>query len=47
MKEFPTVNEPADNGMIFSVEEYRARLQRTQKEMSKHDLPVLLLHQPE
>ncbi|MER8874769.1 aminopeptidase P family N-terminal domain-containing protein, partial [Mesorhizobium sp. M0814] len=39
----PTNNEMMD----FPVEEYRKRLQRTQEEMAKHDLPVLLLHQPE
>ncbi|OAP45526.1 M24 family metallopeptidase [Sinorhizobium americanum] len=33
--------------MDFSIEEYRTRLQRTQEGMAKHDLPVLLLHQPE
>ncbi|TKV74092.1 aminopeptidase P family protein [Bradyrhizobium elkanii] len=33
--------------MEFPAEEYRTRLQRTQEEMAKHDLPVLLLHQPE
>jgi len=33
--------------MDFSIDEYRARLQRTQEEMAKHDLPVLLLHHPE
>ncbi|AZO18033.1 aminopeptidase P family protein [Mesorhizobium sp. M2A.F.Ca.ET.043.05.1.1] len=47
MMELKTVSDPMNNGMIFSVEEYRARVQRTQKEMSEHDLPVLLLHQPE
>ncbi|GAA2540232.1 M24 family metallopeptidase [Mycolicibacterium diernhoferi] len=31
----------------FSVEEYRARLQRTQAEMERHRLDALLLHQPE
>ncbi|MEK9282345.1 MULTISPECIES: Xaa-Pro peptidase family protein [unclassified Bradyrhizobium] len=33
--------------MDFPYAEYRARLQRTQEEMAKHNLPVLLLHQPE
>ncbi|MDA9431821.1 M24 family metallopeptidase [Bradyrhizobium sp. CCBAU 51627] len=33
--------------MDFDVAEYRERLRRTQEEMAKHDLPVLLLHQPE
>ncbi|QQO24773.1 aminopeptidase P family protein [Bradyrhizobium diazoefficiens] len=33
--------------MNFPIEEYRARLKRTQEEMRKHDLPVILLHQPE
>ncbi|MCS3765665.1 MULTISPECIES: M24 family metallopeptidase [Bradyrhizobium] len=33
--------------MVFPLEEYRERLQRTQEEMAKHNLPVLLLHQPE
>ncbi|MFW8613742.1 aminopeptidase P family N-terminal domain-containing protein, partial [Mesorhizobium ciceri] len=33
--------------MDFPVEEYKTRLQRTQEEMAKHDLDVLLLHQPE
>ncbi|WP_031262603.1 Xaa-Pro peptidase family protein [Mesorhizobium sp. LNJC403B00] len=33
--------------MDFPAEAYRARLQRTQEEMAKHELPVLLLHQPE
>ncbi|MER9534240.1 Xaa-Pro peptidase family protein, partial [Mesorhizobium sp. M0309] len=41
------MSEPANNGMDFPGEEYRARLQRTQEEMVKHDLPVILLHQPE
>ncbi|MGE2731612.1 M24 family metallopeptidase [Mycolicibacterium vaccae] len=31
----------------FSIEEYRARLQRTQAEMERHGLDALLLHQPE
>ncbi|WMY10891.1 M24 family metallopeptidase [Paraburkholderia phenoliruptrix] len=31
----------------FSAEEYRTRLRRTQEEMAKHELPVVLLHQPE
>ncbi|ANI41998.1 M24 family metallopeptidase [Mycolicibacterium vaccae] len=31
----------------FSVEEYRARLLRTQAEMERHGLDALLLHQPE
>ncbi|NGO55632.1 aminopeptidase P family protein [Mesorhizobium camelthorni] len=33
--------------MDFPADEYRARLHRTQEQMAKHDLPVLLLHQPE
>ncbi|MER9852426.1 aminopeptidase P family N-terminal domain-containing protein, partial [Mesorhizobium sp. M0106] len=41
------MSEPANSGMIFPAAEYRTRLQRTQEEMAKHDLPVLLLHQPE
>ncbi|TIS52802.1 MAG: aminopeptidase P family protein, partial [Mesorhizobium sp.] len=47
MKELKTVSEPANNGMDFPAEEYRERLRRTQEEMAKYDLPVLLLHQPE
>lgn len=47
MKEPKTVTEPANKAMDFSVEEYWARLQRTQEEMVKHNLPILLLHQPE
>ncbi|WP_337738765.1 Xaa-Pro peptidase family protein [Agrobacterium vitis] len=39
--------EAAINRMDFPLEEYRARLDRTQEEMAKYDLPVLLLHQPE
>ncbi|WP_244420608.1 M24 family metallopeptidase [Mesorhizobium japonicum] len=41
------MSESANNGIDFPAEEYRTRLQRTQEEMAKHDLPVLLLHQPE
>ncbi|MER9651867.1 Xaa-Pro peptidase family protein [Mesorhizobium sp. M0199] len=41
------MSEPANNEMDFPAEEYRARLQRTQEQMVKHHLPVLLLHQPE
>lgn len=41
------MNELANNCMAFPAEEYRGRLQRTQAEMAKHSLPVLLLHQPE
>jgi len=41
------VNKPQQSGMDFDVAEYRERLRRTQDEMAKHDLPVLLLHQPE
>lgn len=41
------MSELANHGMDFPIEEYRDRLQRTQQEMVKHDLPVLLLHQPE
>ncbi|MFB6452912.1 M24 family metallopeptidase [Bradyrhizobium tunisiense] len=47
MKEPTTVSKPNNSAMDFSAAEYRARLQRTQEEMAKHDLPVLLLHQPE
>ena len=41
------MNKPQQSGMDFDVAEYRERLRRTQDEMAKHDLPVLLLHQPE
>ncbi|BAV50244.1 dipeptidase [Mesorhizobium loti] len=41
------MNENTNSGMDFPVEEYKTRLQRTQEEMAKHDLDVLLLHQPE
>ncbi|MBZ9910420.1 MULTISPECIES: M24 family metallopeptidase [Mesorhizobium] len=47
MNTSPTLNEPVNTEMNFPAEEYRARVQRTQEEMVKHDLPVLLLHQPE
>nr|WP_246754485.1 Xaa-Pro peptidase family protein [Bradyrhizobium diazoefficiens] len=40
------MNQPLPE-MNFPIEEYRARLKRTQEEMRKHDLPVILLHQPE
>ena len=33
--------------MAFPLEEYRRRLARTQEQMEKAKLPVLLLHQPE
>ena len=33
--------------MDFTIEEYRNRLAKTQAEMAKHELPVLLLHAPE
>ncbi|SCK08525.1 Xaa-Pro dipeptidase [Variovorax sp. HW608] len=41
------MNNPANDGMDFPAEEYRNRLQRTQQEMEKQGLPLLLLHQPE
>lgn len=41
------MTEAALNRMDFSLEEYRSRLHRTQEEMAKYDLPILLLHQPE
>ncbi|TKV70848.1 aminopeptidase P family protein [Bradyrhizobium elkanii] len=53
MKESNTVSDPANNAMHlppemhFPAEEYRTRLRRTQEEMQKYDLPVLLLHLPE
>jgi Xaa-Pro dipeptidase len=33
--------------LVFPEEEYRERLRRTQAEMGKADIPVLILHQPE
>ncbi len=33
--------------MDFTIEEYRNRVSKTQAEMAKHHLPVLLLHAPE
>lgn len=36
-----------ESNLDFPMEEYRERLRRTQEEMVKHDLPVLVLHQPE
>lgn len=41
------MSDPANNVMDFPAEEYQARLRRTQEEMQKHNLPVILLHQPE
>ena len=41
------MSEPANNGMDFLLKNIGARLQRTQEEMAKHELPVLLLDQPE
>ncbi len=38
---------PVPQQLHFSVEEYRARLQRTQAEMERRRLDALLLHQPE
>ncbi|MFB9264769.1 M24 family metallopeptidase [Bradyrhizobium erythrophlei] len=47
MNESTTVTELQNSGMDFPAEEYRSRLVRVQNEMAKHNLPVLLLHQPE
>nr|WP_246754484.1 Xaa-Pro peptidase family protein [Bradyrhizobium diazoefficiens] len=41
------MSEAENSGMDFPAAEYRERLRRTQEEMAEHDLPVLLLHQPE
>jgi Xaa-Pro dipeptidase len=41
------MNDTAHDGLDFPIAEYRQRLHRTQEEMGKHGLPVLILHQPE
>jgi Xaa-Pro dipeptidase len=35
------------DGLDFPIAEYRQRLHRAQEKMSKHGLPVIILHQPE